>query len=269
MKKIQKSAIALILVFTFLVSVCTNAFAATATNDEALSKESNAQLSRNVATQGMVLLENKDSALPIPHGQTVALFGSGQINFVKGGTGSGDISADYVVNLLQGMQGKADAGEIFLYQPLVDAYSTYISGGGTGEMPLTDVQVANAANEAKTAVITIRRSSGEGSDRTATKGDYYLSDAETSMLNKITSAGFEKVAVVLNIGGVIDTSWIKNYPDISVLIAWQPGMEGGNAAADVLCGDVNPSGKLADTFAKSYEDYPSSANFSQHSNYVN
>lgn len=234
---------------------------------KAVTAQGNTDLSRKIAGEGMVLLENH-GALPLPQGQSVALFGSGQINFQKGGGGSGDVNVDYVINLLQGMQNKESIGKISLYKPLMDAYKSYISGGGKGEMPLTDAQVSEAAAHAKTAVITISRFSSEGSDRTAAKGDYYLSDAEISILNKVTAAGFEKVVVVLNIGGVIDTSWIVNYPGISVLVAWQPGMEGGNAVADVLCGDVNPSGKLVDTFAKSYEDYPSAANFSQYSDHV-
>ena len=270
MKKIQKAAMSLVLVFSLVAGPCTNAFAASTGGDSYQSlKDSDALLSREAAAQGMVLLENKDSALPIPNGQTVALFGSGQINFVKGGTGSGNVNVDYVVNLLQGMQNKQEAGEISVYKPLADAYTSYISGGGKGEMPLKDSQVSDAAKDAQTAVVTISRISGEGSDRTAAKGDYYLSNDEVSMLDKVTSAGFQKVAVVLNICGVIDTSWIKNYPGISVLISWLPGMEGGNAVSDVLCGDVNPSGKLADTFAKSYDDYPSSGNFTQSTAYVN
>ncbi len=138
--------------------------------------------------------------------------GHGKSIFVKGGWDSGDVNTDYVVNLLAGMQGKENDGKISLYEPLITAYKAYLSGGGKGEMPLTDTLVSAAAQNTKTAVVTISRNSGEGSDRTAAKGDYYLSDDEVSMLNKVTSAGFKKVAVVLNIGGVIDTSWIRNYP---------------------------------------------------------
>jgi beta-glucosidase-like glycosyl hydrolase len=260
-KKFQKIFSAL-LAFTFTVSLFL-----TGSEVKAVSAPGNTDLSRKIAGEGMVLLENH-GALPIPNGQAVALFGSGQINFQKGGGGSGNVNVDYVINLLQGMQNKESSGKISLYKPLIDAYKSYISGGGKGEMPLTDTQISDAAANAKTAVITISRYSSEGSDRSAAKGDYYLSDAETSILNRVTAEGFEKVVVVLNTGGVIDTSWIKNYPGISVLIAWQPGMEGGNAVADVLCGDVNPSGKLVDTLAKSYDDYPSAANFSQYSDHV-
>ncbi|MFL0266560.1 glycoside hydrolase family 3 protein [Candidatus Clostridium radicumherbarum] len=218
-------------------------------NVKAVSVLGNMELSRKIATEGMVLLENHGS-LPIPKGQSVALFGSGQINFQKGGGGSGNVKVDYVVNLLQGMQNKEKEGKISVYKPLADAYSSYIAGGGKGEMTLTDAQINHAAAYAKTAIVTISRYSSEGSDKTTAKGDYYLSHAEVSILDRVTKAGFEKLVVVLNIGALIDTSWIASYPGISVLVAWQPGMEDGNAAADVLCGVVNPSGKLVDTLQK-------------------
>ncbi|MFL0267734.1 glycoside hydrolase family 3 C-terminal domain-containing protein [Candidatus Clostridium radicumherbarum] len=254
--------------FSIVMALALTVTTAPAMNSvKAVSAPGNIELSRKIATEGMVLLENH-GALPIAKGQSVALFGSGQINFQKGGGGSGNVNVDYVVNLLQGMENKAKDGKISVYKPLADAYSSYIAGGGKGEMSLTDDQVKAVATNAKTAIVTISRYSSEGSDKTAAKGDYYLSDAEAKLLNQVTSAGFEKVAVVLNIGAVIDTSWIVNYPGISVLIAWQPGMEGGNATADVLCGDANPSGKLVDTFAKSYDDYPSAANFSQYGDHV-
>ena len=99
-------------------------------------------------------------------------------------------------------------------------------------------------------------------------GDFYLTEAEKKMVETVRE-NFAKVAVVLNVGGMVDTSWFKEDDRIpSVLMAWQGGMEGGLAAADILCGDVNPSGKLTDTFAASLEDYPSSANFHESRNYV-
>ena len=223
----------------------------------------NPELARQVASEGMVLLQNKDNGLPIPQGGSVALFGQGQIDYVKGGWGSGDTSVDYLVNILQGMQNKEKEGKITLNKTLVDAYTA------NKELTLTADMANTAAAESDTAVVVISRNSGEGSDRSAGKGDYLLSDAESKMLDLICAAGFEHVAVVLNIGGIIDTKWITERPEIdSVLIGWQAGMEGGNAIADVLCGDVNPSGKLTDTWAKNYEDYPSSNNFSNNA-YVN
>jgi beta-glucosidase-like glycosyl hydrolase len=261
--KSLKKILSIMLAFLMTVSIV----AYNGSSVKAISAPGNTDLSRKIAGEGMVLLENH-GALPLKHGQSVALFGNGQINFQKGGGGSGNVNVDYVVNLLQGMQKKQDGGEISLYQPLVDDYSSYIANGGKVEMPITDQQANDVAKNADTAVVTISRYSSEGSDKKAIKGDYYLSDDEVSMLDKVTKAGFKKVVVVLNVGAVIDTSWIVNYPGISVLVAWQPGMEGGNAVADVLTGDVNPSGKLVDTFAKSYNDYPTAANFDQYGDHV-
>jgi beta-glucosidase-like glycosyl hydrolase len=261
--KSVRKVLSLIVAFFVIASVAL----VNGTRTNALSVPGNHDLSREIAGQGMVLLENH-GALPLTHGQSVALFGVGQISFQKGGGGSGNVNVDYVVNLLQGMQNKQTNGEVSVYQPISDAYENYISTGGKGEMPLTDQQAQDAAQHAGTAIVTISRFSSEGSDKKAIKGDYYLSDAEGSMLDTVAKAGFKKVVVVLNIGAVIDTSWIANYPGISVLVAWQPGMEGGNAVADVLTGDVNPSGKLVDTFAKSYDDYPTANNFDQYTDHI-
>lgn len=99
-------------------------------------------------------------------------------------------------------------------------------------------------------------------------GDFYLTDAEALLIEKVTRY-FPKVAVVMNVGGMVDTSWFVKNPGIqSVLMAWQGGMEGGAAAAELLCGIGNPSGKLSDTFAMSLEDYPSTYNFHESENYV-
>ena len=223
----------------------------------------NPELARFAATEGMVLLQNNNDGLPIPEGGTVALFGQGQIDYIKGGTGSGDVSVEYQVNILQGMQNKEKEGKIKLNKALVDAYTA------NKALTLTADMVNTAAAESDTAVVVISRISGEGYDRSNGKGDYLLSDQEEEMLDLVCAAGFDHVAVVLNVGGIIDTKWIAEHPEIdSVLNSWQSGMEGGNAVADVLCGDANPSGKLTDTWAKNYSDYPSSNNFST-SAYVN
>ena len=257
-KGANKKILSSILALAMMVSTAPLAPVASA---EALP--GNPELARSAATEGMVLLQNNNDGLPIPEGGSVALFGQGQINYVKGGWGSGDVTVEYTVNILQGMQNKEKEGKIRLNQTLVDAY-TANSG-----LTLTEDMVNTAATESDTAVVVISRNSGEGSDRSSGKGDYLLSDAEEQMLDLVCAAGFDHVAVVLNIGGIIDTKWIAEHPEIdSVLIGWQAGMEGGNAIADVLVGDANPSGKLTDTWAKNFEDYPSSSNFSN-SAYVN
>lgn len=233
-------------------------------------QKKNARLSKKAAGEGMVLLQNHKKTLPIKKGTAVALFGAGQIKFHLHGGGSGSVpNAFENVNLLQGMEDKASKNQISLYRPIIEAYRTYFQKGGRGEMPLSDELLKKAVKNADTAIFTISRYASEGSDRRAVKGDYYLSDWENRTLERIIAAGFKQVAVVLNIPGVIDTSWMSRFPDVSLLISWMPGMEGGHAVADVLCGAVNPSGKLADTFAASYDEYPSSGNFGRHSDYVN
>ena len=99
-------------------------------------------------------------------------------------------------------------------------------------------------------------------------GDFCLTNGEAAMVEKV-KANFKNVIVVMNVGGMVDTSWFKDCKEIpAVLMAWQGGMEGGLAAADVVTGDVNPSGKLVDTYAATLEDYPSTENFHKSVYYV-
>ena len=240
-------------------------------NIQAKSPQEHIDLSRQVAGEGMVLMEN-DGALPLAQGEKVAMFGRAMIDYVRGGGGSGATNVDYTHNILQGMQIKEEEGKVTLYQPLVDFYTKQVSEKGIkndANITVTDDMLNAAAENADTAIVTIGRYSSEGSDRSASKGDYYLSDAETELLTRV-AAKFKKTVVVLNVGAVLDTEWIKDIPGIdSVLMAWQAGMEGGLATADVLVGDVNPSGKFVDTFAKDYKDYPSSNTFYESNSYVN
>ncbi|MGM9637179.1 MAG: glycoside hydrolase family 3 C-terminal domain-containing protein [Eubacteriales bacterium] len=225
--------------------------------------EAHALLSRQAATEGMVLLKNEDNLLPLQKNSTVAIFGAGQIDLIKGGTGSGDVTCEHVVGLLEGMEEKEQEGKISIVSSLADKYKE-----NSGYTP-TESVVSSAAGKADTAICIITRNSGEGADRSATKGDYYLSTGETRLIEKIISAGFENIVVVLNVGGIVDTTELLSYPEIkSILLAWQPGQNGGEAIADILVGDVTPSGKLSDTFAASYDDYPSSATFNESADYV-
>lgn len=260
-----------IMAYALTAAMIATAVPAVSRTAEAKSPEEHIDLTRQVAGEGMVLMEN-NGALPIAQGETVAMFGRAMIDYVRGGGGSGATVVDYTRNILQGMQIKADEGKISLYQPLVDFYTEQVTTNGItndANITVTDDMLNAAAENAGTAVVTIGRYSSEGSDRSAGKGDYYLSDAETALLTRV-AAKFDKTVVVLNVGAVLDTSWIKDIPGIdSVLMAWQAGMEGGLATADVLVGDVNPSGKFVDTFAKSYENYPSSDTFYESSSFVN
>ena len=235
---------------------------------KATSPQEHIDLTRQVAAEGMVLMEN-DGALPLEQGATVAMFGRAMIDYVRGGGGSGQTNVDYTRNILQGMQLKEEEGKISLYQPLVDFYIEQVTTNGITDdanINVTDEMLNAAAENAETAIVTIGRYSSEGSDRSVS--DFEITDAERELLTRVAST-FDKTVVVLNVGAVLDTSWIKEIPGIdSVLMAWQAGMEGGLATADVLVGDVNPSGKFVDTFAKSYEDYPSSDTFNESTAYV-
>ena len=242
---------------------------------QAASAPGNIDLAREVAAEGMVLMENRNEVLPIPKGTTVAMFGRAQIDYVRGGGGSGNTNVQYTRNILQGMQWWENEGKVKLVPELTAFYTEQVTTNGItndANITITDDVWNAAAAATETAVVTIGRYSSEGSDRNASKGDYYLSDAEVALITRV-AAEFENTIVVLNVGAVLDTSWIKGdnaIPGIdAVLMAWQAGMEGGLATADVLLGHVNPSGKFVDTFAKDYSDYPSSATFKESTSYVN
>ena len=237
--------------------------------------ESHAALVRKAAPEGMVLLEN-NGALPFEGVQNIALYGVGAYHFLAGGTGSGNVNKAYVRNVAEGLEacGVAVNGDIR------DWYESYISYQATermvtetgsdlfGEETIPEIAVPKKfmekkATETDAAILVISRNAGEGADRRAEEGDWLLTDVERKLLQDLADvyhlAG-KKLAVVLNIGGVIETASWKHIPD-AVLLAWTPGQEGGLSIADVLCGKVSPSGKLPMTFPAGYFDIPSSANF--------
>ncbi len=231
------------------------------------------ELSRKIAAEGMVLLEN-NGLLPLKENTTVALFGIGSIDYVKGGGGSAMSYCEYVRNIYEGFMCKEP--KICVYEPVTKFYYDYASpllSEYDGDKLFSEIDVPfelvnEAAKNADVAVITIHRFSAEERDRSSEKGDFYLTDTEQKMVNDVTAA-FNHSVVVLDVGGMIDVSWIKNNPKIdAALLAWQAGMEGGLAIADILCGDVNPSGKLTDTFAKEFLDYPSADTFNESKDYV-
>jgi beta-glucosidase len=232
-----------------------------------------AEVSRIAASEGMVLLKNTAKALPFVGVKNVALFGNTSYDIIAGGTGSGDVNKAYVVSLAQGLQ---NAG-LQLTDPLLKSYSTYIAAAkakrpkGRGmfqapppipELPMSGSDLAQQADAADIAVITLGRNAGEGADRKL-ENDYYLSAAEKDLIKNVSDAFHakgKKVTIVLNIGGVIEVGSWKDEAD-AILLAWQPGLEAGNAITDVLSGKVNPSGKLATTFPVDYKDVPSAKNF--------
>lgn len=236
------------------------------------------QMSREAAAEGMVLLKNESRILPFSQGTKLALFGKASVDYVKGGGGSGDVTVDYIRNLQEGLECKEKEGKVqilaslgeFYRKNVREQYQKGILPGQTAEPEIPEELLREAKAWADAAVISICRFSGEGWDRKGIPGDgdFYLTREEQKMVDTVT-ANFEKIIVVLNVGGVVDTSWFRNHEGIQgVLLAWQGGMEGGLAAADLLCGDENPSGKLTDTFAGGFEDYPSSGYFNESEDYV-
>lgn len=255
-------------------------------------------LSKQAAQEGMVLLKNEEACLPLKKGSRVALVGKGTFDYVKGGGGSGDVTVSYIRNLYEGFSLLSD--QVNVHEELADYYrkdieKQYADGREPGmtvepEVPAELLKKARAFTD--TAIISISRFSGEGWDRKSSfdktekevdcgdlgpsntgtqifeRGDFYLTDAEEKMVQAVTDS-FDKVIVVLNIGGMMDTRWFYDSDKIKgVLLAWQGGMEGGLAAAELLLGMGNPSGKLVDTFAGQLEDYPSSETFHVSDDYV-
>ncbi len=243
-------------------------------------------LSKNAAKEGMVLLKNEASFLPFFSGTRLALFGKATFDYVKGGGGSGDVTVAYTKNLYEGLKGLSEPVHIFedtvafYREDIRKQYADKKAPGLTVEPELPEELCKKARAFTDTAVISICRFSGEAWDRTSTydkkqaenplfeNGDFYLSNAENAMV-ELVKKYFDNIVVVINAGGMVDTNWFVSEPKIkSVLMAWQGGMEGGSAAAELLFGFATPSGKLSDTFAKRLEDYPSTYNFHESDTYV-
>ncbi len=233
------------------------------------------QLSRRAAQEGIVLLKNNENILPLKKGCKIAIFGKAQIDYVKGGGGSGDVFCEYVRNIYDGLKTKENVEVFdklsFFYKNYVEnAYKAGEQNGMFDEAQLPCELLEEAKAFTDTALITINRYSTENVDRKNDGTDTYfvLSDKEKQLVESVCS-NFENVIVLINTGSMIDTSWFAQNDKIkAALMIWQGGMEGGLATADVLVGDVNPSGKLVDTFAGKFEDYPSSEGFFESDDYV-
>lgn len=227
---------------------------------------------RECGAEGCVLLKN-NGVLPFSEKNNVAVFGRVQIDWFYVGNGSGgDVRTPYKVSLLQGLENSG----LSLNEELKNKYKAWTSKKRNipdpgfwahwpryyEEMPLSSADVKKAAENSDSAVIVIGRSSGEDRENVLKKGSFYLTDKEKQLIEKVTDV-FDKTLLILNIGNIMDFEEIASFGDklSAILIVWQGGMESGNSVADVLCGKVCPSGKLTDTIAKAYSDYPSSDNF--------
>ena len=234
--------------------------------NEILDWEKYCSTARKAIAEGMVLIKNND-ALPLKKGSKVAVFGRMQTNYYKSGTGSGGmVNVSKVISILEGL---LSCDDILWNTKLIEIYKEweqehpFDNGIGWGsepwsqeEMPLSLELVEEIASESKEALVIIARTAGEDKDNQNRPGSYQLSAVEKDMLSKVRKA-FDKVTVVLNVGNIIDMSFVDEFKVDGVLYAWQGGMIGGDGVADVLTGKISPSGKLTDTIAYRMEDYPS------------
>jgi len=230
------------------------------------------ELARKSAAEGCVLLEN-DGVLPLQKGKIISVFGRCQADTFYVGYGSGgNVHPPEKVSLLNGLR---NCEEITVNEDVAGVYTEWCNrkenladpGKEWGkwpyfypEMPLEEKVVSKAAVKTDTAVIILGRAAGEERENYLGEGSYYLTAEEKRMLSLVTNA-FDKTIVILNCGNIIDMEWTKKYKINALLMMWLPGMEAGNAVADILSGKRNPSGKLNDTIAHTYKDYPSAANF--------
>lgn len=230
-----------------------------------MSKEFSA-VCRRAGNEGIVLLKNDHQTLPLKKGTKVSVFGRIQTHYIKSGTGSGGlVNVSYVVGIPEGLSAEG----LVLNEELAELYRSWEQenpfdvGGGWAkepwaqvEMPLTDEAVKRASEASEAAIVIIGRTAGEEKDNSNVEESYLLSQTERDMLRRVT-AHFDKVIVILNVGNIIDMKWVAEFNPAAVLYAWQGGQEGGNAVADVIVGNVSPSGKLTDTIAYDVTDYPS------------
>lgn len=230
------------------------------------------ELLREASAEGSVLLRN-DGVLPFFEGDVISVFGRGQFDYMYVGYGSGgDVIKPYSVNVVDGLKNiGAKMNEELLRMYTQWCEKNPVDHGFWGhwpyhydEMPIDTAVIERSAEKSSCAVVVIGRAAGEDRENFLGKGSYYLTDDEESLISRVSKA-FEKTVVVLNIGNIIDMSWEKRLlcGKSAILISWQGGMESGNALADILMGKSEPSGRLPDTIAENYSDYPSSECFGE------
>ncbi len=234
--------------------------------DKILDWEKYIELAVETTAEGIVMLKNNNSALPLKKDSIISVFGRIQLHYYKSGTGSGGmVNVSKVTGIVDGL---LEAG-VKLNEELLDVYrkwddeNPFDVGTGWGaepwsqaEMPIDDDLVKKSAEKSDTAIVIIGRTAGEEQDVKYEAGSFLLTELEKDMLLKVRRE-FEKVIVLLNVGGLIDMNFIEDCNPDAILYVWQGGMTGGTGTAKVLTGEISPSGKLPDTIAYNIEDYPS------------
>ncbi len=260
------------------------------TQDVAAYEAAHRKTARVAAEEGFVLLKNEHNVLPLAKGSRLALYGAGASNPIKGGTGSGDVNERDVVSIYDGLKA---AGYEITTEAWVESFRKqyeqsriewrdkiweqfdksgcdsvaqfHIYAATQYAMPAGDLP---EKTDADTAVYVISRIAGEGADRFAKESDYYLNEKENEILKTICGM-YKDIILLINSGGIIDLSFLDTYENISgVVLVSQAGMETGNAVASLFTGSVTPSGKLTDTWAYKYEDYPNAETFSHNNGNV-
>ena len=239
-------------------------------NDYKLDLEKYATLARQAAAEGCVLLENEKQALPLREGESVAVFGRMAFHYYKSGLGSGGlVNTRYVVGILDALK---ECKEIQLDEKLLGIYANWIKenpydeGQGWGRVPWSQKEMEvteemlDCARSNDVSLVIIGRTAGEDQDNNTNPGSYCLTETEEDLICRVCEVS-KCTVVVLNVGNIIDMSWVEKYHPQAVLYAWQGGQEGGNGVADVLTGKVCACGKLTDTIAERIEYYPSTENF--------
>ena len=230
------------------------------------------ELLREAGAEGTVLLRN-NNVLPLKKDDVLSVFGRIQYDYMYVGYGSGgDVIKPYTVNLIEGLENSS----INYNKELASVYENWCKKnppdhGFWGhwphyyeEMPIENNDIKKAAEKSTVAAVVIGRSAGEDRENYLTEGSYFLTEAEKSLIKRVSEA-FEKTIIILNTGSIMDMSWEKEIlkNNCAIMYVWQSGMESGNAVSDVLSGKKEPSGRLTDTIAENYFDYPCSDDFGE------
>ena len=239
-------------------------------NSYKLDLEKYAALARQAVAEGCVLLENEGQALPLRDGERVAVFGRMAFHYYKSGLGSGGlVNTRYVVGILDALK---ECEGVHLDEKLMGIYEDWImenpydEGQGWGRVPWCQKEMGvteemlDCARRDDVSLVVIGRTAGEDQDNNAKAGSYCLTETEEDMIRRVCEVS-KRTVVVLNVGNIIDMSWVQKYHPQAVLYVWQGGQEGGNGVADVLTGKACACGKLTDTIAADIMDYPSTENF--------
>lgn len=237
--------------------------------------KSHAQITRQAACEGTVLLKNDNNALPFTNQKNIAVFGIVSYDFISGGIGSGDVNEEYTVSLTEGLKNAGLNPDKTLetkyldelnrqyseYKKTPEAKDSMVFKYKPYDIEISDADIKKSVAENDAAVITIGRCSGEFKDRRIS--EFNLTETEKTLLQRVCKAfkaANKKTVVILNISGVVETASWRNLPD-AIILPWLGGQEGGNAVTDVIMGKENPSGKLPMTFPMDYFDVPSAKNF--------